>query len=215
MRRCFNEWQPFDASSDRLLSSLKQWRKAYNLPRTNVDDAKGLVNGGTDLNEANGSEGQRVMTAWESLLWDLWLPKVRSGIKCAFSFRRRTNINRHHSNDWNASSPHAAIHLLESWDSILSPFIRDNVLDQLILPKLKKAVDEWDGRPSRSGKIRSLAGMVFPWLPLLGERAEEVLEGAKRRLRSFLRSWSVKNGLPEELSRWKNDVSVLQLTVDC
>ena len=92
---------------------------------------------------------------------------------------------------------------------ILSPFIRDNVLDQLILPKLKKAVDEWDGRPSRSGKIRSLAGMVFPWLPLLGEQAEEVLDGAKRRLRSFLRSWSVKNGLPEDLSRWKTDVSLL------
>lgn len=106
-------------------------------------------------------------------------------------------------------SPHAAVHLLESWNPILPPFIRDHVFDQLILPKVKKAVDEWDGRPSRTGKSRSLAGIVFPWLPLLGERVEEVLEGAKRRIRSVMRSWAVKDGVPEELVRWRTDVSKL------
>jgi len=117
------------------------------------------------------------------------------------------------SNDWNTASPDAAVHLLESWNSILPPFLRDNVLDQLILPKVKRAVEEWDGRLSRSRKTRSLAGIVFPWLPLLGERVEEVLEGAKRRIRSVMRSWQVNDKIPEELSRWKKDVSVLSGTM--
>jgi tuftelin-interacting protein 11 len=49
---------------------------------------------------------------------------------------------------------------------------------------------------------------VFPWLPLLGERIEDVLDGAKRRIRSVLRNWVVKDGVPEELSRWRKDVRV-------
>jgi tuftelin-interacting protein 11 len=86
-------------------------------------------------------------------------------------------------------------------------------LDQLVLPKVKKAVEQWDARPSRSGKPpKSLAGIVFPWLPLLGERVEEVLGDAKRRIRSVMRAWVVKDGVPPELARWKKDVSVERWT---
>jgi tuftelin-interacting protein 11 len=97
--------------------------------------------------------------------------------------------------------------LLESWSPILPPFIRDNILDQLILPKVKKAVEEWTPKPSRSGKVRSLAGVIFPWLPLLGARMEDVTEMAKRRIRAVLRSWTPKDGVPAELEKWRKDVS--------
>lgn len=111
------------------------------------------------------------------------------------------------SNDWSAFHPHSAVVLLESWTPILPPFIRDNILDQLILPKIKKAVEEWSHKPSRSGKVRSLAGVIFPWLPLLGPRMEEVMELAKRRIRSVLRAWTVQEGVPAELAKWRKDVS--------
>ena len=146
------------------------------------------------------------MTAWESLLWSLWLPKVRSAIKYGLSIIILPyKTNRVGSNDWHAGAPQAAVHLLESWESILPKFIRDNVLDQLILPKVKKAVDDWD-RSSERAKDQSLAGIIFPWLPLLGERVEEILEGGKRRIRSVMRHWTVRDSVPEELARWKKDV---------
>lgn len=175
MRRPFVEWEPFDPSSDILLSSLKQWKKAYNLKST-------------ESNGHSGSNGvpSRQMTAWESVLWNLWLPKVRSTI----------------NNDWDALHPRAAIHLIESWEPILSPFIRDNILDQLILPKVRKVVDEWDSRRSSV----SLYKIVWPWFAVLGDRMDEMLEGAKRRIRSMLRHWVVKDGVPAELPRWKKDI---------
>lgn len=179
MRRPFAEWEPFDPSSDILLSSLKQWKKAYNLegPESN---GHGAMNGGrVDV-------PSRQMTAWESVMWNLWLPKVRSTI----------------NNEWDALHPRAAVHLIESWESILPPFIRDNILDQLILPKVRKAVDEWDARRSSV----SLYKIVWPWFAVLGERMDEVLEGAKRRIRSMLRHWVVKDGVPPELGRWKKDI---------
>ncbi|WWD21052.1 hypothetical protein CI109_105533 [Kwoniella shandongensis] len=193
LRRAFADWQPFDVSSDVLLSALKPWHAAYNLPKSEDDEALAMTINGDESHRraAKQENGERVMTAWESLIWTLWLPKVRSAI----------------NNDWDPSRPHAAVHLLESWESILPPFIRDNVLDQLILPKVKAAVEQWDPRKHKSDKNpKSLASIVFPWLPLLGERVEEVLEGAKRRIRSILRSWVVKDGVPEELARWRKDV---------
>jgi len=166
MRRPFSDWEPFDPSSDILLSSLKSWKRAYNLST-----------------EANPN---RQMTAWESVLWNLWLPKVRSTI----------------NNDWDALHPRAAIHLIESWEPILPAFIRDNILDQLVLPKVRKAVEEWDTRKQSV----SLYKIVWPWFSVLGERMDEILEASMRRIRSVLRHWVVKDGIPKELSRWKKDI---------
>ncbi|WVQ81525.1 hypothetical protein IAT38_003649 [Cryptococcus sp. DSM 104549] len=195
LRDAFAEWQPFDVSADILLSSLKTWRKAYNLPKSDEDDALALaVNGeGIEGQKQKQQNGDRVMTAWESLLWSLWLPKVRSSI----------------NNDWDPSRPNAAVHLLESWEPILPPFIRDNVLDQLVLPKVKTAVEQWDPKKAKlsgTAEKSSLASIVFPWLPLLAGRVEEVMELAKRRIRSVLHRWVPKDGVPEELIRWKKDV---------
>ena len=111
------------------------------------------------------------------------------------------------SNEWDPSHPHRAVHLLESWDPLLPPFVRDNILDQLILPKVRTSIDDWDARRSKSSKMRSLSGIVFPWLPMLGARMEEILEIAKRKIRQVLRKWVVKDGVLSELENWKKDVS--------
>lgn len=176
LRPAFAAWEPFAISSDALLSTLKPWRKAFNLPSE-------------DDESEQSSSAERVMTAWESLLWHRWLPKVRSAI----------------NNDWDPREPYPAVHLLESWAPILPPFIRDNILDQLVLPKVMAAVETWNGKKS-DGKPASLASFLFPWLPLLGERTTGILDEAKRRLRSFLRKWSVSDGVVDELSHWKKDI---------
>ncbi|ORX39009.1 GC-rich sequence DNA-binding factor-like protein-domain-containing protein [Kockovaella imperatae] len=179
LRRQFADWQPFE-SSDKLLPALTRWKKAYNLKT----EEQALV---TDRVPSHSAEV--VMTPWESLLWNVWLPKVRSAI----------------NNDWDARHPEKPVQLLEAWKPLLPPFVLDNVLDQLILPKVRSSIDEWDTRRS-GGRSRSLATIVFPWLPLLGARIEEVLELAKRRIRHVLRKWVVSDGIPQELERWKKDI---------
>ncbi|WWC64165.1 uncharacterized protein I303_106773 [Kwoniella dejecticola CBS 10117] len=192
-RRAFASWEPFDVSTDVLLSSLKSWRKAYNLPETGSEDMA-LAANGSDRHggiKTKQDNGNLMMSAWESMLWTMWVPKVRSAI----------------NNNWDAASPHAAVHLLESWDPLLPAFIRDNVLDQLVLPKVKAAIEQWDPRRAKHSKQpTSLASIVFPWLPLLGDRGDDMLDGAKRRIRSVLRNWVVKDGIPDEFIKWRKDV---------
>lgn len=126
------------------------------------------------------------MTPFESLLWNVWLPKVR------------TSIN----NDWSPEEPRQAVKLYEAWSTFLPPFIRDNLLDQLILPKVQKAVANWN---TKQAKV-SLQTIVFPWLPHVGLRMEEVVGDARRKIRNVLRNWVVDETIPTDLVAWK-DVS--------
>lgn len=133
------------------------------------------------------------MTPFESLLWNVWLPKVRTFI----------------NNDWSPRTPDPAVKLYETWSTFLPPFIRDNLLDQLILPKIQKAVAEWN--PKRESV--SLQTIVFPWLPHVGLRLEDLVDEARRKFKSLLRSWAVGDALPADMIPWR-DVKSLLIFVD-
>ena len=130
------------------------------------------------------------MTPYESLIWNAWLPKVRSCI----------------NNDWSPDDPQPAVRLYEAWSRYLPPFVRDNFFDQLVLPKVHKAVSDWS---LRRHKV-SLRALVFPWLPHIGLRLEDVLGDAKRKIKSILRGWAVVDGMPEDLAAWR-EVSLTYL----
>lgn len=124
------------------------------------------------------------MTAYDALLWHLWLPPIRSSL----------------NNSWKPHRPSSAVVLLESWQPLLPPFVWDNLLDQVLLPKLKAGIAAWDEKRSTWG----LEHVLFPWLPVLGmERMQEVVQEGKRRLRSGLKVWDVSKGPGEGLGQWK------------
>jgi tuftelin-interacting protein 11 len=141
------------------------------------------------------------MTPYESLVWNIWLPKVRSTIKYVHLSSSTefllTRLNR--SNDWSPLDPSPLIHVIEAWSDLLPQFVYDNVMDQLIIPKLHKAVADFN---LRRDKV-SLQAMVFPWLPHVGLRVEEVLNEARRKVKSLFRAWAVTEGIPEDIIAWK------------
>ena len=124
------------------------------------------------------------MTPFESLLWNIWLPKVR------------TSIN----NEWSPDLPQQAVKLYEVWSSFLPPFIRDNLLDQLILPKVQKAVADWNSKNAKA----SLQAIVFPWLPYIGLRLEDVVGDARRKVKNLLRNWVVEEDILPDLAAWRD-----------
>jgi len=148
-----------------------------NKPETQVDMY------GTARVSSNSQPADLPMTPYESLLWNVWLPKVRSCI----------------NNDWSPSDPKPAVLLFEAWSDIIPPFIRDNILDQLILPKVFSAVASWNSKKDAV----SLQAIVFPWLPFVGLRMEEFMDEARRKMKSLLRAWMTRDGVPKDLLRWK------------
>ena len=130
------------------------------------------------------SSREKPMTPYESLLWNTWLPRVRSSL----------------NNDWSPEDPGQAVRLYEAWSTFLPPFIRDNFFDQLVLPKVHKAVGDWNPRKCKV----PLQRLVFPWLPHVGLRLEDVLGDARRKIKSVLRAWSTSDPIPQDLGVWKD-----------
>ncbi|KAI6114784.1 GC-rich sequence DNA-binding factor-like protein-domain-containing protein [Pisolithus croceorrhizus] len=166
VRRAVAQWNPLRDPSG-LVSTLRGWKQAL---KVNAADETLQV--------------QKPMTPYESLLWNVWLPKVRTCI----------------NNEWNPEDPTPAVKFYETWAGFLPDFVRDNMLDQLILPKISHAITSWDPKHPTV----SLQRLVFPWLPHLGLRVEDVLDDARRKLRSFLRHWAPADGVPEDFSMWRD-----------
>ncbi|KAI5995452.1 GC-rich sequence DNA-binding factor-like protein-domain-containing protein [Pisolithus albus] len=166
VRRAVARWNPLLDPSG-LVSTLRGWKQAL---KVNATDETSQV--------------QKPMTPYESLLWNVWLPKVRTCI----------------NNEWNPEDPTPAVKFYETWAGFLPGFVRDNILDQLIIPKISHAIGSWDPKHPTV----SLQRLVFPWLPHLGLRAEDVLDDARRKLRSFLRHWAPADGVPEDYSMWRD-----------
>lgn len=123
------------------------------------------------------------MTAYEALLWNHWLPRIRSAI----------------NNSWSPKDASPALIFYATWAPILPSFLRDNVLDQLILPKVSKAVADWTPK----SKI-SLHSLVLPWVEVAGARMVEMIEEAKRKVKAWMKNWRPRDGLPEGISIWKD-----------
>ncbi|KAF8892139.1 GC-rich sequence DNA-binding factor-like protein-domain-containing protein [Infundibulicybe gibba] len=182
IRRMVADWDPLQDPTA-FISTLKGWRRALRItenikqPQSEVD-----VYGSTTVPAAH-PEVDKSMTPFESLLWNIWLPKVRASL----------------NNEWSPETPQPVVRLYEVWSTFLPPFIRDNLLDQLILPKVQKAIAEWSPRTA----FVSLRTIVFPWLPHVGLRLEDLVGDARRKVKNVLRSWTIGDDLPSDLMAWK------------
>lgn len=68
------------------------------------------------------------LSLYERLLGHTWLPKVTKTLQ----------------EEWNPEHASSAILLLEEWGSILPPFIKDEIYNKTIVPKLIRAIKNGD-----------------------------------------------------------------------
>ncbi|PWN29916.1 TFP11-domain-containing protein [Jaminaea rosea] len=195
-KRIMVAWHPLeDGEAGQSVHFLTRWRRALNIPAESSSDAEGksLIDRSAPHRPSTTSSAADEMSPHGSLLYHLWLPKVRSAI----------------NNDWKPHHPTAVVALLTAWRPLLPRYIWDNVADQVLLPKLQRAVSDWEPKAAKA----SLHHIIFPWLPLLGGedggRLDEVMGEARRRLRVAIKAWQpgalaeADEALRRELSLWR------------
>ncbi|ODQ53497.1 TFP11-domain-containing protein [Saitoella complicata NRRL Y-17804] len=175
IKQALASWDPLSQPTY-LLDYFHRWRGVLRIKSKSDIEAQFEANGFL------GEERERT-TYYETLMMQIWLPKVRSAI----------------NNEWDPLHPGPVLNVLEAWEQLLPPFISQSILEQLILPKLHAAVQEWN--PRRKGPEPHT--WVFPWLPLLGERMAEVVDDVKRKFGKVLAGWRIEDGVVEGLEEWR------------
>lgn len=87
------------------------------------------------------------MDPYHALLWHAWMPAFRGLI-----------------GQWNCKNASRMVDLLEGWEPLLADWIMENILDQLILPRIQKEVDMWNPLTD----LIPIHAWIHPWLPRLG-----------------------------------------------
>ncbi|KIW02039.1 uncharacterized protein PV09_06541 [Verruconis gallopava] len=150
----------------------------------------------------NGRDGfqsirrQKSTTPYESLIYNSWLPKVRTAI----------------TNEWDPLNPSPLITLVESWRDLLPEFIYHNLVDHLVVSKLSIAIQEWNPRTSLKRKHGTPLPHIwlFPWLQFLSPHhtdptsATGLLTEVKRKIRVVLDTWDLSRGVLPGLDAWSS-----------
>lgn len=65
---------------------------------------------------------------------------------------------------WSCKNAEPLVDILEKWNLLIPNWIMENILDQLILPKIQSEVDNWNPLTD----LVPIHAWIHPWLPRLG-----------------------------------------------
>ncbi|KAM7535524.1 hypothetical protein Aperf_G00000102748 [Anoplocephala perfoliata] len=154
----------------------------------------------------NPSYGVSVLTGWRSALDDSnafeillrssWMPPVRYAI----------------ISEWDPHDCECLLDVFEAWQSLLpEDLLQQDLLDSLVLPKLKEAVDAWNPLTDRV----PIHTWLHPWLPWFGgaSRLATTHELVLHKLATCLTNWHPSDASASSvLMPWRNVIPMAQMT---
>lgn len=188
-KQAMDDWEPL-AQPDLLVDKLQRIRRLLGM-RSETDVAADGLYG------RNHRRRAKTTTSWESLIYTLWLPKIRTTV---------TN--------WDVYDPQSLIAVIQAWRPLLPDFVMANLMDQLIVQKLSMHLQSWNPKRYRKKKDELRARLphvwLFPWFPLLpsyhleAKSSTGLLREVKRKFRSMLDSWDMGSGLMPGINEWQS-----------
>jgi tuftelin-interacting protein 11 len=194
-KRRMDGWEPLQ-EPELLVSDLVELKTILGLSQDSLSKANGIHDRD---NPYAKSRRQKSTSPYETMIYTLWLPKIRTAI---------TN--------WSVLDSAPLTNLVSAWRPLLPAFIYSNLMDQLLVPKLAAALQTWDAR-KRSHHHRQATlkhtqphTYLFPWLQHLPpyqldpKSQNSLLADVKRKLRHVMDGWDISSGVLSGLSEWRN-----------
>jgi tuftelin-interacting protein 11 len=194
-KRRMDGWEPLQ-EPELLVSDLVELKTILGLSQDSLSKANGIHDRD---NPYAKSRRQKSTSPYETMIYTLWLPKIRTAI---------TN--------WSVLDSAPLTNLVSAWRPLLPAFIYSNLMDQLLVPKLAAALQTWDARkPSHHHRQATLKHTqphtyLFPWLQHLPpyqldpKSQNSLLADVKRKLRHVMDGWDISSGVLSGLSEWRN-----------
>lgn len=189
-KTAMQDWEPLDSPAS-VSSWIERMRGILDIKSDTPSNEIALQNG------FHNTKAQSKSTShYETMIYTLWLPPVRSAI----------------TNTWDVHEPTPVLSLLEIWRPLLPSFILTSLLSQLIPHRLSSALAAWKPRSMVKHRNRSSLPHVwlFPWLAYLEEHHTDpksaigLLADVKRKFKSILATWDLTVGTIPGLDSWRS-----------
>jgi tuftelin-interacting protein 11 len=196
-RQSIEGWQPLEdpkltgVASDGFAPALDSIRELLGIRSTKTNGSSLTPRDPSVVNGSHNLRGHKT-TPYESLMYTIWFPKVRSAI----------------TNSWDVHDPAPLQALLEIWEGLLPDSIRSQILNQLIVRKLDDAVAEWNPKRKRHVSLPHL--WLFPWLQYLEAHHSDpksstgLVSDVKRKFRQLIDAWDFRRGVVPGLEQWRS-----------
>lgn len=114
-------------------------------------------------------QSSNVFDPYSTLVWAGFIPSIRSA-----------------ATEWNPRVHQPMAALLDAWAPLLPPHILDNILEQMVLPRIESCVAGWDPLTDTT----PIHVWVMPWHELLGNKlSEQIYPSIRETLGSALTAW--------------------------
>ncbi|MED6292995.1 Tuftelin-interacting protein 11 [Characodon lateralis] len=124
------------------------------------------------------------MDPYHRLLWEVWIPVMRSCVS-----------------NWQPRIVGPMVDCVDLWAPLLPLWILDQLLEQMILPRLQREVDNWNPLTDTV----PIHSWIHPWLPLLQARLEPLYPPIRSKLSNALQRWHPSDASARLiLQPWKN-----------
>ncbi|XP_078083506.1 tuftelin-interacting protein 11 [Mustelus asterias] len=121
---------------------------------------------------------------YHRLMWEVWMPYVRNVVS-----------------QWLPRNCAPMVDFLENWMPAIPLWILDNILEQLIFPKLQREVENWNPLTDTV----PIHAWIHPWLPLMQMRLEPLYSPIRNKLSNALQKWHPSDSSAKLiLLPWKN-----------
>ncbi|XP_053726850.1 tuftelin-interacting protein 11 [Synchiropus splendidus] len=121
-------------------------------------ESRNLISGDPDTN----------MDPYHRLLWEVWVPVMRICVA-----------------GWQPRNVGPMVDCLDLWSPLLPLWIMDHLLEQLVMPRLQREVDNWNPLTDTV----PIHSWIHPWLPLLQSRLEPLYPPIRSKLANALQRW--------------------------
>lgn len=151
--------------------------------------AVGRWDSSTDGQDGVYRKHNKATTTYETMMYRIWLPRILTAVR-----------------SWDTLDPAPMVAILEAWDDLLPPFVRAQLLDNVVR-KLEATLSDWNPKKQRRSH-QSPHSWLFPWLPYLpayhlDPRGTGLVADVKRKLRQVVDVWEYERGIVPGLEKWR------------
>ncbi|GAB0136434.1 hypothetical protein EsDP_00004735 [Epichloe bromicola] len=182
------EWNPLDEPS-RFTSELKGLSGKL---MKSENEARIVNKWNSDNTNLDGiyRKHQKATTSYESMMYKIWLPKAVAAVR-----------------EWDPLEPGPMLDVVDSWNDLLPPFVRAQVMDH-VARKLEAALSDWNPKKKRQSHHLPHT-WLFPWLQHLppyhlDPKGTGLVADVKRKFRQLIDVWEFERGTVPGLKQWED-----------